>query len=205
MDIQNEFGYSVNINHFEVDEQEFARVLLKDTDVVLELGARYGSVSCILNSKLSCKTNQVSVEPDSRVWAALERNKQVNQCEFHIVKGFLSKKKLGLVQPEYTEYTMEKGYATTTVEQEDTQIPSYSLDEIQKTYQLQFNVLFADCEGFLETFFDENPGFMNQLRLVCFEADFPDKCDYTKIKCKLMESGFVCFLDGFQNVWVKSG
>ena len=195
MDIEDENGNKVSLQHFEVDEQELARFLIEESDIVLELGARYGSVSCIINSKLKCKTNQVSVEPDDRIWAALERNKKVNNCDFHIVKGFVSKKKLGLIP---------LGYATTSIEQEESTIPSYSLEAIQEKYNLKFNVLVADCEGFLETFFDENPEFIKQLRVLTFEADYPDKCNYTKIKTNLMNNGFVCHLDGFQNVWYNS-
>jgi len=38
-----------------------------------------------------------------------------------------------------------------------------SLDEIKNKYGLQFNVLVADCEGFLERFFDENPELYNEM------------------------------------------
>ena len=92
-DFQNELGDQINTNDFEVQEQELAKKYIKENDVVLELGARYGSVSCVINSKLNCKTNQVSVEPDDRVWNALERNRIINKANFHIVKGFISKKK----------------------------------------------------------------------------------------------------------------
>jgi hypothetical protein len=53
-----------------------------------------------------------------------------------------------------------------------------------------FNVLVADCEGFLETFLDENDGFLDQLRLIIFEEDRPHACNYTKIKENLVKNGF---------------
>ena len=64
-------------------------------------------------------------------------------------------------------------------------------------------MLVADCEGFLEVFFDENPSFYDNLRLIIFEADYPDKCNYDKIKHKLMEKNFYKILEGHQNVWIK--
>ena len=67
-----------------------------------------------------------------------------------------------------------------------------------------FNVLVADCEGFLETFFEENPEFYDNLRLVIFEADYPDKCDYNKIRYALKVRGFIQTLNGHQNVWIKN-
>jgi FkbM family methyltransferase len=199
MDIIDEKGNPVNTKALEVEEQELARTYIQEDDVVLELGARYGSVSCIINSKLKDKTNQVVVEPDERVWAALERNKQANGCEFHIVKGFLSSKKLDLTNLN----AWHGGYAATAEEVEESKIPSYTLSHIYMEYGLNFNVLVADCEGFLETFFDENPDIYDWLSLVMFEADYPQKCNYAKIYATLEQKGFKCIKKGFQNVYSK--
>ena len=201
MDIRDQNGKSVNIAFLEKPEQDLAQKYIKENDIVFELGARYGSVSCIINSKLKCKTNQVVVEPDERVWEALERNKKVNKCEFHIVKGFVSSKKLGLTN--INDYY--GGYAATYIDQDDSKIPSYTMEEIKTKYNLQFNVLVADCEGFLERFFDENPTFYDKLRLVMFEADYVDKCNYTKIRDTLRIKGFLEVVHGHQNVWIQPG
>jgi len=199
MDIKDQNGKSVDINRMEKEEQGLARQYIEENDIVLELGARYGSVSCIINSKLKCKTNQVVVEPDIRVWDALERNKKANNCDFHIVKGFISEKHLGLTNLD----NWYGGYGSTFVLQNDSKIPSYTLKEVMDKYSLNFDVLVADCEGFLEMFFDENPTFYDSLRLIIFEADYPDKCNYTKIRNNLKEKGFTQLKNGHQNVWKK--
>ena len=82
----------IDINRIEKREQDLAKIFIHENDVVLELGARFGSVSCIINHKLNNKKNQVVIEPDNRVWDALEKNKISNCCEFNIVKGFISNK-----------------------------------------------------------------------------------------------------------------
>ena len=133
------------------------------------------------------------------MWNALEKNKNNNNCEFNIVKGFVSNKKLDLTNLD----CYCGGYGATFVENDDTKIPSYSLDEITKKYNLNFNVLVADCEGFLEVFFDENPLFYDNLRMIIFESDYPEKCNYNKIVNKLIEKKFNKILDGHQNVWIK--
>lgn len=199
MNIIDLHGNLVDTNHIEKEEQDLAKEYILEDDVVLELGARYGSVSCTINSKLNNKQNQVVVEPDGRVWDALEINKTSNQCEFHIVKGFISSKKLDLTNLD----NCLGGYGSTFIENEATLIPSFSLDEIKQKYNLHFNVLVADCEGFLEVFFDENPDLYDSLRLIIFEADYGAKCDYDKIKTKLMEKKFTKILEGHQNVWIK--
>ena len=196
MNIVDHYGNRIDIENIEKDEQYLANYFILEDDIVLELGARYGSVSCIINKKLNNKTNQVVVEPDERVWDALEKNKISNNCNFNIVKGFISNKKLDLTNLNY-------GYGTTFIENNNTKIPSYSLDEIRNKYNLNFNVLVADCEGFLEIFFDENPDLYDNLRLIIFEADYPEKCNYDKIKNKLIEKNFKKILDGFQNVWIS--
>ena len=45
------------------------------------------------------------------------------------------------------------GYGSTFIYNENSKIQSYTLDEIKNKYNLKFNVLVADCEGFLEVFF----------------------------------------------------
>jgi len=199
MEIYDEYNNFVDTENMEVEEQKLAKYYILPDDVVLELGGRYGSVSCIINSKLNNKTNEVVVEPDQRVWDALEKNRNRNNCQFHIVKGFISNKKLDLTNLD--DY--HGGYGSTFIENNESKIPSYSLSEIKQKYKLNFNVLVADCEGFLEVFFDENPDIYQDLRLIIFEADYCDKCDYAKIKNNLRDKGFRCLLDSHQNVWIK--
>ena len=66
-----------------------------------------------------------------------------------------------------------------------------------------FNVLVADCEGFLCEFMKENPTLFSSLELVIFEADYPDKCDYDVVRQQLKDEGFHQVVGGFQNVWSK--
>jgi FkbM family methyltransferase len=192
-------GNIIDTENIEKQEQDLANQYILENDIVLELGARYGSVSCIINSKLKNKKNQVVVEPDERVWDALEQNKIRNNCDFIIVKGFISNKKLDLTNLD----CCSGGYGATFIENDNTKIISYSLNDIQNKYNIKFNVLVADCEGYLEVFFDENPEFYNNLRLIIFEADYEEKCNYNKIKNTLFEKGFIKILEGHQNVWIR--
>ena len=123
-------------------------------------------------------------------------NKIKNNCNFNIVKGFVSNKKIGLTY---------NGYGSTFIIDEKTQIPSYSLDEIKTKYGInKFTALVADCQGFLEVFFDENPKLYDDLRIIIFEADYIDKCNYDKIKQNLFNNNFIKIIEGHQNVWVKN-
>ena len=188
-------------NHLiERTEQEMAYNYIESDDLVLELGARYGSVSCVINLQLSNRKNQVVVEPDQRVWNALEMNKKINNCEFDIIKGFISKNKMTLTNLD----VCLNGYGSTSIINNNSNIDSFDLYEIMETKNLKFNVLVADCEGFLESFFDQYPDFYKQLRMIIFEEDYPDRCNYDKIKKNLLLHNFIEIeKKGQQNVWIK--
>lgn len=198
--IYNEIGYKVPHLEYERDEQLLVAQYVSPSDVVLELGARYGSVSCIINKILANKRNQVSVEPDSTVWDALERNKRENKCDFMIYKGIVSSTKYDLKLNGYGS-TVDTTNTITDMKTISTQ--NISLDDLQATTGLTFTVLVADCEGFLETFLNENKQLYSQLNLIIFECDRPDVCNYDFIKAELKANGFVCLEDGFQCVFKK--
>ena len=179
----------------EQSEQRLAFIYTPKDSCVLELGARYGTVSCATNIILSNPKNHVVVEPDSTVWSALEYNKEINNCTFHIVKGFCSNKKLSLTG---------RGYCTRTIPDLQSNHPSFTLSELQSLVDKPFDTLIADCEGFLETFLDENPNLYDSLSTLIFEKDRPDVCDYTKIKLTLSSKGFEPVVEGFREVWKKS-
>jgi FkbM family methyltransferase len=195
--IFDENGQLVDTANLEVVEQKIAELFIEPDDRVLELGARYGSVSCIINSKLADRSKHVAVEPDQRVWDALEKNKLYNHCEFHIHKGFISKRSMSLTNLD----DHFGGYGSTFTDDVASQIPRISLEDLIYQCGFNFNVLVADCEGFLERFIDENPAFLPDLRLIVFEEDYPEKCNYHKIKQLLEDLGFICILEGFQNIW----
>lgn len=178
----------------EYPEQCLSHTYIDPESTVLELGARYGSVSCIINKKLANKNNQVSVEPDSMVWNALEQNILRNDCSINLHKGFVSKKSRGL---------LPYGYAATSYVDNNSNILSLSVEQLEDNYSLKFDTVVADCEGFLEEFFEEHSFLYDQLNTVIFEADYPNKCNYDKIRNNLKSNGFREIIYGFQNVYKK--
>lgn len=186
MEFVDEKGNKVDYKRFESTEVRQAQTYVKPDDCVLELGARYGGVAVTINKKLNNKKNQVSVEPDRLVWNALETNIKNNNCDIELIKGTISKKKQRIICD---------GWATRSVEGGD--VDNYEIPN------KPFNVLIADCEGFLETFYRENTEFFKQLRLVMFERDFPQNCDYDFIVKELLTLGFKEEVGGFHSVFIK--
>jgi FkbM family methyltransferase len=188
------------INHkkMEIDEQMLVKKYINPDDIVLELGARYGTVSCTINKILN-HNNQVVVEPDKRVWKALEDNMKKNNCEFHIIKGFISKKKISLTNLD----CYKGGYGSKFKDNQLSTELCLTLNDIKGMTNLKFNVLVADCEGFLERFLEENPELYQELDLIIFEADWKNECNYDKIIQNLIKHGFRSIVVGFQNVFKK--
>lgn len=195
MQFWDEQGRLIDTSQCEVEEQRLAKQYITPNCVVLELGARYGTVSCAINRNLLNPRNQVSVEPDSQVWDALERNKHYNRCDFLLLKGCISRVPLQLSLDSYS---------TSTRPSETSNVYTCTLEDVETSTGLVFDTLVADCEGFLEQFFDENPKMYSQLKLVMFEKDEPHRCNYAKIESNLVAHGFHPIQTGWQSVWKKA-
>lgn len=197
--IYNEHRKLINIEKTENKEQSLVKQHILPTDSVLELGARYGSVSVTINKILANKSNQVVVEPDSRVWDALEFNKKNNHCEFKIFKGLIGRQKYSLMNKELFD-----GYGTTSIPDSESNIESITLEELLKKFKISPNVLVVDCEGCFELFVDENIDFIKNLRLIIYEADYTSKCNYIKIENILISNGYkIVDIWSNQYVWKK--
>ncbi len=190
MEIRDNENKVINYEKYEYVEVMQAKEFIKPTDRVLELGARWGGVSVTTNQILEDKEKHYVVECDPSVWEALESNKIKNNCSFNIIKGVISNKKMSL---------KGRGLATHTIEDKDGEIPNFPIPDVD------FNVLIADCEGFIEQFYDENKEFFKGLRLILLEKDRADYCDYDRIFKEFKELGFKQINPKFRfhTVWIK--
>jgi len=198
---KDENGKTIDNSSVEKPEQYLADIYIPRDATVLEMGARYGTVSCVINKRLKDPTRQVSVEPDERVLKALEKNKKRNKCEFNILYGTVSNTPVKL-----TKLDSWDGYGTTGEKDETSSIPHYSISELEEKYNLKFDTLVADCEGCLEVFFDENTEFIKKLKIVFIEKDYPEKTNYRKVTNFLKNNNFDRIVGG-QNlqheIWKK--
>ena len=181
-------GRVIDYTRIDADEVNQAKQYIQEDDRVLELGARFRGVACHTNKKLKDKSKHWVSEPDKSVWEALESNKLAHNCHFNIIKGTISKK------PQKIQGT---SWSTHTVEDPNSDIPNYPIPDCD------FNVLIADCEGFLETFYNENKDFFKQLRLILFEKDMPHRCDYDYLVKEFIQLGFKPVENSFHSVFIK--
>ena len=179
--LKDEHGNILETFKHEVEEQKLALEHIEPNDVVLELGARYGSVSVIINQKLDTKHNHVAVEPDERVWSVLQQNLECRGAKATVWRGFVTRRELNL----------------------DSRTPSITIDELQAQTHLVFNVLVANCERGLLQFLEDAPALLPQLRMIIFGKDCPDTSDYGKVEGMLRAAGLEPIARGFQSIWKR--
>lgn len=156
---------------------------IQPTSVVLEVGARYGTVSCAISERQLQSGKLVSVEPDATVWNALEQNRVSHNCNFKVLQGVVGTTSVQIIRV----HAGNQGYGTMVIPVGQPVPPpapgqghtvgnvaqAYSLAQVQQTYGMHFDTLVADCEGCLPTLFAENPGLGPQLKLILTEVHNP--------------------------------
>lgn len=208
-------GNTVNID-YEKEEQMLVRQFIPKDAKVLELGARYGTVSCVISEVLDDPTQHVAVEPDSSVIEALTQNRKNNNGKFHIFNGVVSNEsyELGFIDEKYDFHE----YGTYTKRSENPTIKNVNLKELENLYNINFDCIVADCEGFFYDFVKENIDSLTKMRVLIYEQDgIPwDEMmkKYQELDVILKNNNFkrVCTLPHpkyqnnphFHNVWVKT-
>ncbi|MGA1046848.1 MAG: FkbM family methyltransferase [Minisyncoccia bacterium] len=204
----------VNVE-YEAEEQYLVRKYIPSDASVLELGARYGTVSHVISEVLNDPTRHVAVEPDHSVIEALMKNRNSNNDSFHIFEGVVSDKgyELAFIDPSYDFHE----YGTYTKETDNPTVTSISLEKLSEKYNITFDCVVADCEGFFCDFVAENSDAIKNMRVIIYEQDGIPWSEYTK-KYEVLDSTLISFgfkrihtiphpkyenNPHFHNVWVK--
>lgn len=193
----------INPYYYEKYEQYLVHKWIKDDDIVLELGGRYGIVACTVDSILDNKKNHVVVEPDKSVLSALKKNKKRSEAEFYICEKAISNKPLQFIKYGIGSFTENP---KTRLSKNDN--ISIKFKDFMDKYNLNFNVLIADCEGCLYSFMNEIPlKLFKNINIIIFEKDRLNIDHYNEIYKKLIKKNFINvdnILNGFQQVWIKN-
>ena len=180
---------------YEVDEQVLLFKYITPQDSVLQLGGNIGT-SCILVDKLT-KSN-VCVEPNAALIPLLQRNKAHAGANFVIIDGIVSNKE-GFVLVESDD--PNKWGSFIKGDGEGKIVKNYDFNELNRKYK--FTVLFADCEGCLESFFTEYPNALDGIEKIIFEKDQEEICDYTLVINFIKEKGFKHIEGDFHQVYLR--
>ena len=179
---------AIDVSSFEVTEQQDSLTFINANDIVLELGARYGTVSTIVNNILSNKTNHVVVEPDLDILDALKLNRNIHNCEFQIYTGTIT-------GATTSKKIVRDGYGTYITDDNDNQstfdkIESITYQEFKQRYPLNFNVLIMDCEGCAEEFVKTLGPELSHYNKILLERDNIHMSNYSIVENMFMQDGF---------------
>jgi len=191
----------------EWDEWNLARAFVTPADTVIEFGARYGLTSCALADAMNNSGRLVSVEPDSRAFGALLRNRQANRCNFHAMLGTVHDEPLALGHLSRFHYDQK----TRLAHGRSDALPTLSFREVEAKIGSKFTCALIDCEGCIRLVWAT--GLIHQLRLVMLEEDILGR-EYSKVwHPRLRVAGFVRVWNaidhrnprtGNHSAWVKS-
>jgi FkbM family methyltransferase len=200
---------------YEKEEQFLVRKYLPKDAQVLELGARYGTVSCVISEVIQDPTKHVAVEPDPSVIEALTKNRIENGGKFHIFNGVISKNgyELKFIDPKFDFHE----YGTYTKPSDTPNVNNKTLNQIESMYDIKFDAIVADCEGFFYDFVKENIESISKMRVLIYEQDGIPWTEmmkkYEELDQILEENGFKRVFTiphqkyknnpHFHNVWVK--
>lgn len=135
---------------------------------VLELGARFGSLSCEISKKLGNTGRLVSVEPDHRCWADLAANVKAHNCAAHLLMGIVAPERAKLHYRNYASWT-ERADRFGPITKDTVQ--QFQLEQIEATLDIQIDSLVIDCEGCVVSVLDEIGDRLSQIQFVQLEAD----------------------------------
>lgn len=189
------------IPHTSVEREEQINIYeeIEKGDKVLELGARYGTVSAILLDMVYQESDVVIVEPDVSVINVLRKNLYTN--------GFTNPNIFhGTVGSSRKKMSDSDGYAIQTADcdGDDCGIESLHYRDLEKRYNIIFDTIVADCEGCLPDTIKHILEFyplLEPIKKIMFETDYADRVDYESMYYTLTHLGFTNTKKGFIQVW----
>jgi len=129
--------------NYEFEEHYLVKKYLNDTDSVLELGGCLGFVSCLINKKLTNKSNHVVLEPNPYLQDYLQFNRNNNGCDFRIIEGVLSKRK----KEELFFNNTILGSSIKNKTDRSVFVSCFTINQLQEKFNLKFNTMVIDIEG----------------------------------------------------------
>jgi FkbM family methyltransferase len=139
----------------EIIEHRLVSEFVEPSDVVLELGGRFGTTSCQIAHKQQNSGKLVVVEPDENVEFILKYNQFIHSCSFWAFNGLISNSSSYVIQAgSYDTRTLPSGnnglFPKAT---NGSVINTISFKKLQELLNLQFTVILIDCEGCIQQLF----------------------------------------------------
>ena len=137
---------------YEFEEEYFVKKYISKNDIILELGACFGYISCLSNSLIENKSKHFVLEPNYYLLPYLEKNKKTNDCDFQIINKVISKKK----KIKLFLNNSILGSSLVIKTNNSIEVDGITLEELQAQNAIIFDTLIIDIEGAELKFFQEN-------------------------------------------------
>ena len=200
----------------ESDMWTMVRALVSPAHSVLELGARYGTTSCVLAQATNNSGRVVSVEPDPAAHDALQRNRAAHKCNFHIFRGTVGRTSQVLLARRTGGSSKTYEVRTRTATPDEMKAPAHpaglrgigsdggggsslvvldrlDVESLERRVGFRFNALVVDCEGCIGDVL--SPALLSRqrsppLQLLLVEMDVLRRVNYAEWHVRLSDAGF---------------
>jgi FkbM family methyltransferase len=183
--IHNKLKFLYGSLNDEYPEQLLSVQFIQPHHRVLELGGNVGRNSCVIASILNDSKNLLVIESDPDNANKLKINGDNNNLKFLIEDSAISK--IDLYQKDWLTKPLED--IKDSISQWK-QIKTITWSQIKEKYNMNFDVLVADCEGALYYIIKEEPTFLESFNLIQIENDFPNKYQKDFVDEEFKKLGF---------------
>ena len=143
---------------YELGERNLCKKHLSRHDAILELGACIGVVSCVCNRLLGNPKKHVVVEANPTLIPWLEKNRSLNEAEFHIEHGMLSKTSDGTFRIDEFIVSGSANTTTGTI----VEVPVFDLEFVCQKHDFIPSAIVMDIEGGEADFLLDNRNWLEQ-------------------------------------------
>ena len=154
---------------------------LPPSAVVLELGARYGTVSCAISHRQAKSGLRLSLEPDATAYKIHSANVRANGCAGHTLLAAASRKPLfkhptlRATSPKPSGNFLRTENCSAGCEQRKTYSVPQLADVLSQRvgHRVQFDSLVVDCEGCFMALLEDEADFLRDpiLERIFYEVD----------------------------------
>lgn len=130
-------------NTYEEEEVRHLSQHITQDATVLELGSCLGYVSCLTNRLLGNTENHVVVEANPNLIPTIERNKEENNCGFHVEHAIVSNESLN----DFFVHKLIVGGSSKRKTANKIQVEGVDFKKLSNKYGLTFDTLIMDIEG----------------------------------------------------------
>ena len=197
----NELHKHINLHYIDMGggfELEYPEQLMcmrniNENDKVLEIGGNIGRTSHIIHTILNNPKHHIVMEINTEIAKKLRYNLDLNGYNnLQIETAALSKTKL------YNIGGNPRPIDDNKVTSDMIPIPTISYSELCKKYNIDFNIIVADCEGSLFYIFKEDPDMLNNIHTIIMENDYFD-IEHKQVVDTILK------LKGFKLVYQEKG